>query len=132
MSANTGEIQPIVSKPWIAPDANNKEAQVIPPVAKAEGGLTKGVGEGGGDSRNQSASGSGSQIDPQVVEQVKSYLQESSDVELNFQKGDNGKMVVQVRDRTTGEVIREIPPESLMNVRDKLEELSGILFDGQA
>ena len=132
MSLNTGEIQPIVSKPWVVPDATKKEAQVIPPVAKAEGATTKGVGEdktASGD--NNSFTPSDSKTQAQVAEQVQSYLQETSDVELKFRKDESGKMVVQILDRSNGKVIRQIPPENLIKVRDKLEELRGILFDGQ-
>jgi flagellar protein FlaG len=132
MSVNTGEIQPIASKPWIVPDATRKETQVIPPVAKAEGGMTKGVGEDNTDSRDKFAPVSDPKVDAQVAEQIKSFLQETADVELNFHKDESGKMVVRVLDRSTGKVVRQIPPENLVKVRDKLEELRGILFDGKA
>jgi flagellar protein FlaG len=128
MSVNTGEIQPIVSKPWVVPDAGKKEAQVIPPVSKAMGGATKGVGE---DKGSRYPLVSDPKIDAQVADQIKSFLQEASDVELDFHKDEQGKMIVQVLDRSSGKVIRQIPPENLVQVRDKLEELRGILFDGK-
>jgi flagellar protein FlaG len=131
MSVNTGEIQPIAARPWIIPDATKKEAQVIPPVAKAEGGVTRGVGEDKTDSRDKYTPVSEPKVDVQVAEQIKSFLQETSDVELDFHKDGKGKMVVQVLDRSTGKVIRQIPPENLVQVRDKLEELRGALFDGK-
>jgi flagellar protein FlaG len=131
MSVTTGEIQPIAAKPWIVPEAVKKEAQVIPPVAKAEGGVTRSVGEDKTDSRDKITPSSDSKVDVQVAEQIKSYLQETSDVELDFHKDENGKMVVQVLDRSTGKVVRQIPPENLAKVRDKLEELRGVLFDGK-
>jgi flagellar protein FlaG len=131
MSVNTGEIQPIVSKPWVVPDMGKKEAQVIPPVAKTEGTAAKKVGDDRTDPRDKYASPEDSKVHAQIAEQVQSYLQETSDVELNFRQDETGKMVVKVLDKSSGKVIRQIPPENLAQVRDKLEELRGILFDGK-
>jgi len=129
MSINSGEIQPIDSKPWVVPTADSKEVQAIPPVAKAEGGTTKSVGGDQTGSGNKSASGSDPNVDAQIAQQVNSYLQESSDVELSYQQDGKGKMVVQVLDKSTGQVIRQIPPQNLLSIRQKLDDLSGILFD---
>lgn len=138
MSVNTGEIQPISADSWIVPDLNRtKEVQAVPPVAKGEGATTNQVGE----HRAGTAQDSPGQCQPQprntetteeIASEVQSYLNETMNVELNFKIEDNtGKTVVQVLDKSTGEIIRQIPPENLLEVRDKLEELRGVLFDGQ-
>ncbi len=41
-------------------------------------------------------------------------------------------IVVQISERKTGEVIRQIPSEDLLELKKKLEELVGLLFDSRA
>lgn len=136
MSVNTGEIQPISADSWIVPDLNRaKEVQAVPPVAKGEGATTNQVGE------HRASAAQDSPAPPQprntvtteeMASEVQSYLNETMNVELNFKIEDTtGKTVVQVLDKSTGEIIRQIPPKNLLEVRDKLEELRGVLFDGQ-
>lgn len=38
-------------------------------------------------------------------------------------------IVVRVVDRESGEVIREVPPESLMKLRERMAEISGLLVE---
>ena len=42
---------------------------------------------------------------------------------------DTKEIVVKVVDPKTDEVIRQIPPEELLEIRKKLDEIVGILFD---
>jgi len=42
---------------------------------------------------------------------------------------DSSEFVVQVVDGKTDEIIRTIPPENLLNVRAKFEEVLGLIFD---
>ena len=46
----------------------------------------------------------------------------SKDEQLN-------RFVVKIADKSSGEIIREIPPERLLNFAKHLQELKGILFD---
>ena len=39
------------------------------------------------------------------------------------------QVVVEIKDRETDEVIRQIPPEELLTIREKMVELTGLLFD---
>ena len=43
--------------------------------------------------------------------------------------GDGGNMVVQIIDRETEEVIREVPSEDLVEIREKFDEAMGVIFD---
>ncbi len=53
-----------------------------------------------------------------------------SNVGLNFSvHGDTGRVKVSVTDRDTGDLIREIPPEQILNLMAKLDEMMGILYD---
>ncbi|OIQ02531.1 MAG: hypothetical protein AUK55_00645 [Syntrophobacteraceae bacterium CG2_30_61_12] len=67
-----------------------------------------------------------------LVDEVQSYL-DNLNIQLHFQLDDRtGESVVQVLDPDSGDVIRQIPPEELLEIRGKLEELRGILFDRRA
>ena len=37
-----------------------------------------------------------------------------------------------VTEKDTGKIIREIPPDQMVNLMDKLEEIAGIIFNGRA
>ena len=40
-----------------------------------------------------------------------------------------GRTMVKVVDKETGNLIREIPPEELLDLVDKIDEMIGIIFD---
>lgn len=49
--------------------------------------------------------------------------------ELQFTiEKDSGEMVVKVIDKETNEVIRQIPPEVIMELRKRLEDAAGVIF----
>jgi flagellar protein FlaG len=51
---------------------------------------------------------------------------------LNFSiDEDSDSLVVQVIEADSGKVIRQIPPEEILVLRKRLEELTGIIFDTQ-
>ena len=41
----------------------------------------------------------------------------------------NNQVVVEIKDRKTGELIRQFPSEELLAIREKMAELTGLLFD---
>ena len=43
-----------------------------------------------------------------------------------------GDTIIKVVDRETDEVIRQIPSEEVVRLRQRLEEVAGVLFDGSA
>lgn len=51
---------------------------------------------------------------------------------LEFEVVDPNRIVVRVVDTNTGEVIRQVPPERLMDAYSRLHEAIGILLDGKA
>ena len=42
------------------------------------------------------------------------------------------QVVVEVKNKTTDELIRQIPSEELLKIMEKMEELSGMIFDHRA
>ena len=52
------------------------------------------------------------------------------DVNLRFSVHKvSGQVMVIVKDGSTGDVIREIPPSEILNLAARLEEMVGLLFD---
>jgi flagellar protein FlaG len=52
-------------------------------------------------------------------------IQRDLDIEVHK---DTGDLIVKVISRESGEVIREIPPEELLKLAAKMEEMAGVLF----
>lgn len=69
----------------------------------------------------------------QMVEQMQSHL-DSMNVSLKYSfYGKRGeKLAVQVVNRETGEVIREIPAKEMQTLQMKMSELVGMIFNDQA
>jgi uncharacterized FlaG/YvyC family protein len=63
---------------------------------------------------------------------VQKNLNMIHDVDLSFKvHSDSGKIMVTVKDETTGDVIREIPPAEILDLATRLEEMIGLIFDQQ-
>jgi len=43
-----------------------------------------------------------------------------------------GSIVIKIIDRDTGETLRQIPPEQILNLRSHLKEIQGLVFDHMA
>ena len=57
---------------------------------------------------------------------------EQKHISLNFSIDDDSEtLVVQVIESDSGKVIRQIPPDEILVLRQRLEELTGIIFDTQ-
>ena len=53
--------------------------------------------------------------------------------EVRFSLDDNsGEVVVKIVDRQTDEVIRQIPSEDVLQLREKLQQAAGAIFNGEA
>ncbi|WP_022664681.1 flagellar protein FlaG [Desulfospira joergensenii] len=44
----------------------------------------------------------------------------------------NHQIVVEIKDRETDELIRQIPAEELLAIKEKMEEVTGLIFDQKA
>ncbi len=76
---------------------------------------------------------SGQAIDPAelqaATERLNDYAKSSSRVRFEVGEGD---LMVQVVDSSTDEVIRSIPAEKVLEIRDHFRELTGLLLDDRA
>ncbi len=56
-----------------------------------------------------------------------------NNVELKFNKDqETGQSYIEIVDKDSGDVVREIPPETLRKLAEKMDEMLGILFDKKA
>ncbi len=79
---------------------------------------------------NDRDEGRPSGIAGQSLDKIKKALEEINRNELEFSVHEKtGKTVIKVVDRDTGEVIREIPPEELLDIAARIDEMVGMLFD---
>ena len=64
------------------------------------------------------------------VANVQKNLRMIHDVDLQFKVHEpTGEVIVTVRDESTGEVIREIPPQEILNLAARLDAMVGLIFD---
>ncbi len=67
-----------------------------------------------------------------AIERIESFMQRVSR-DLEFQVDDEtGKTVVTVYVRGTDQVVRQIPPEEMLEVAERMREVQGVLFNGEA
>lgn len=68
----------------------------------------------------------------QTVEDLNSLVQDLQR-QVRFSLDDNsGEMVVKVVDRQTDDVIRQIPAEDVLQLRERLAQATGAIFKGRA
>ncbi|MBN1904137.1 MAG: flagellar protein FlaG [Deltaproteobacteria bacterium] len=64
-----------------------------------------------------------------IADTMDSYVQ-SIQRDLKIKVDENtGRIIVKVTSKETGKVIREIPPDELLDLAARIEEMTGILFD---
>ena len=69
----------------------------------------------------------------QVVADIQKDLNVIHNVELQFAVHEaSGEIMVTVREESTGDVIREIPPSEILDLAARLGEMVGLLFNGRA
>jgi len=60
------------------------------------------------------------------LEKLSNFFQREA--QFIFDK-DIDKVIIKIKDKDTGEIIRQIPPEVAVKIAKKVDELLGILFD---
>ena len=52
---------------------------------------------------------------------------------IDFSTDDNtGSLIIKIVDRDTGETLKQIPPEQILNLKSQLQEVLGLVFDHMA
>jgi flagellar protein FlaG len=132
MDTTIPNIKPAALEPWVMREQNIKEPVSVKPIAKGEEASFRRLSKESARRQQDAASA----VDPgktkDLAKEIQRYLSEFH-VNLNFEVSqETGDVVVKVINSDTQEVIRQIPPEDLLKVRDKLQELRGVLFAGKA
>ena len=131
METKFREIHPVTAEAWVKYEPNVQDAPLIKPVLKGEKGAEAKVDKEEKSEKEKTKSALGPKETKEMVEEVESYLNDFN-IQLDFNVEDKtGDLIVKVLDRDSGEVIRQIPPEALEELREKLKELRGVLFDGK-
>ncbi|ROR01923.1 flagellar protein FlaG [Desulfosoma caldarium] len=131
MDVKVNQLTAVSADMWVREDPQWKPQTIIAPVE-----ASKETSQSAMRRPDEEASNSGMNLvnlkDVQnVVEDVQQYLLQHS-IRLSFEIRDKtGDLVVRVLDKDTGEIIRQIPPEEMLRLREKLEELTGVLLNGK-
>jgi len=77
------------------------------------------------------------QNDRKKFEEIASILNEHMDdlqTNLGFSIRDdlNHLVIVEIKNRKTDELVKQIPAEELLMIKEKMEELTGLIFDQKA
>jgi flagellar protein FlaG len=135
MATTTGEIQPVAGSTWVTPAVQKKQVQSVSRVG-ATGGSTASKVQNSDNSKTATATAKPFITVPGMnaedFQEIENLLQENANIGINVTVDGDGKSVVQLLDSDTGEVIRQIPPEQLAQIRNNPGKLSGLLFDSQA
>ena len=130
METRIREVQPMVAENWVKYDPDLQESPLVTPVAKTESDASV-SSQTEGESRTKDQGG-GSHKNRELAEQVQKFMEDLS-IGVTFEvREKTGDLIVEVRNRDTGDVIRQIPPEDLVKLHDKLAELRGVLFEEKA
>ncbi len=69
----------------------------------------------------------------ELVTKAQEALEEIQHRSLQFSVDEStGRTVIKVIDKESGDVIKEIPPEEALRLAEKIQEMSGLLFDRKA
>lgn len=66
-----------------------------------------------------------------IVENVNNYV-ELFNNKVSSSMDKNSRQIIFVYNKETGDLVRQIPPEEMVQLLNKLEEISGIIFNNRA
>jgi len=122
-----GIAQPVVP----AVDTADKVKPQVAPVEKSNNSAQTALDEKALQEKAKEQQVSNEEL-TEAVENIQSRL-EVVGTKLGFSiHGETEDLVVKITNRESGELIRQIPSEEVMELRARLDELVGILFDEKA
>ena len=109
-------------------------ASIIPPVEKMTGSKTT-TGETP-DKESKVSSSTKKEEKPEkeisipdLVKQINEFVKTFS-TKISFRVDqESGQSIILVTERETGKVIRQIPPEEVLSLQKKMDEIAGIIFN---
>ncbi len=110
-------------------ETGKRVTETVRPPGTVVNGATNATTKGHESGRPGKESG----LSNEVLQAFKQEFDLINNVELKFNKDEEtGQTYVKIVDKETGEVIREIPPEEVRKLAEKLDEMVGILLDKKA
>lgn len=97
-------------------------------------GMVDKVSKASGEDNNMSNGQQGKtkeQVD-NALKNINNFFQMSKRTMQFSMNESTGKMVIEIKDEKTGEVIRQIPSEEVLQLEKKLDEVQGLLFSKKA
>lgn len=97
-------------------------------------GMVDKVSKASGEDSNMSNGQQGKtkeQVD-NALKNINNFFQMSKRTMQFSMNESTGKMVIEIKDEKTGEVIRQIPSEEVLQLEKKLDEVQGLLFSKKA
>jgi len=68
-----------------------------------------------------------------MVNELNDYMDElQTSLGFSVTQEPNNQIIFQIKDRTTNEVIKQIPSEAIQKIKEKMDELTGLLLDQHA
>ena len=121
MDYRTGEIKAMESVTSLAPQIMGKKRDSAVKVPKVQENQPK----ANADEVNKDTRSKIENIAQALNQYVKSTQR---DLKIQVHEA-TGNIIVKVLSKESGKIIREIPPEKMLNLAAKMEEMTGILFN---
>jgi flagellar protein FlaG len=133
MEVKADAVQADVAEVWAKRQHEIKPTPRIKPVKQAEAAVFRSEDkEDAQKNRGERAAELDRNAVKEMAEKTQAFLDDLR-IKLDFEVyEETGDMVVRIFNRETEELLREIPPESLLELHHKVAELRGILFDQKA
>lgn len=131
MDLRTDSPQPYAGEPWVRRHEEIRPPPRIRAVRETEAAVFRREDKEGPRHRNTLGEPDSETLKA-VAERTQAFLDELNirlDLELHE---DTGDIVIRIVNRETEELVRQIPPEELLRIHEKITELRGVLFDEKA
>ena len=126
------EIKPVSMGPWISPEVKDQLEPQVSRVVKIEEGFLRNPGR-------ESAAQSGQSQPSYSFDQTREAANNAQGLLNTLNAGlilvveeEAGRVVVKVIEKNTKKVVRELDPESVIKLKERLQKVRGVLFNGEA
>ena len=66
----------------------------------------------------------------EMAEVLNEYMDDlQTNIGFHIREDMNRQVVVEIKDKNTNELIKQIPTEEMLKIKEKMEELTGLIFD---
>lgn len=133
MEVRNDVVQPEAAETWVKRHQDIKPTPRVKPVNKTEATVFRKEDD---EERQEKKREGLTKLDlgalKEVAEKTQAFLDDLN-IRLDFQVyEETGDMIVRIFNRETEELLREIPPEDLLEINGRIADLRGILFDKKA